>query len=87
MEQVPYPGPKLSWHIRIVSLFGLLFMVDVFMFLYSVESTLINGVGGMVLFATEVSVILSKNDTAIPHEILVRDLNCEHFQRRDSIWT
>lgn len=56
MEQVPYPGPKFTWHLRINCLFSLLFLVDLAMFAYSVESTLMNGVGGMVLFATEASV-------------------------------
>lgn len=54
MDQVTYPGPPLLFHIRINSLFLTMTIIDASMFLFAVESTLANGVGGMVLFATEV---------------------------------
>lgn len=54
MEQVPFPGPTLSFHLRINGLFAVLLITDAAMFGYAVDSTLMNGVGGMVLFATEV---------------------------------
>ena len=55
MDQTTYPGPPTLFHIRINSLFAVLWGVDFIMFAFAVESTLNNGVGGMVLFASEVS--------------------------------
>lgn len=55
MDQVTYPGPPLLFHIRLNTLFLTVSVIDASMFLFAVESTLMNGVGGMVLFATEVS--------------------------------
>ena len=55
MDQTNYPGPPTLFHIRINSLFLVLWAVDSLMFAFAVESTLTNGVGGMVLFASEVS--------------------------------
>lgn len=56
MDQTPYPGPPTLFHVRINALFGVLWAIDITMFAFAVESTLTNGVGGMVLFASEVSV-------------------------------
>ncbi len=55
MDQTTYPGPPLLFHIRTNALFLTVAIIDASMFLFAVESTLANGVGGMVLFATEVS--------------------------------
>lgn len=55
MDQVPYPGPPLLFHIRMNTLLFILWVVDFIMLVFAVESTLSNGVGGMVLFASEVS--------------------------------
>jgi len=55
MDQRPYPGPPPLFHIRMSSLFVLLWTADCLMFLIATEHTLTNGVGGMVLFASEVS--------------------------------
>ena len=49
-----YPGPPTLFHVRVNSLFVVLWLVDIVMFAVAVESTLTNGVGGMVLFASEV---------------------------------
>ena len=54
MDQTTYPGPPTLFHVRINSLFFVLWAVDSIMFAFAVESTLTNGVGGMVLFASEV---------------------------------
>jgi E3 ubiquitin-protein ligase synoviolin len=54
MDQTPYPGPSALFHVRILSLFAILWTIDFAMFIFAVESTLTNGVGGMVLFASEV---------------------------------
>jgi E3 ubiquitin-protein ligase synoviolin len=54
MDQRPYPGPPMTFHVRINSLFVLLWLTDFTMFAFAVESTLTHGVGGTVLFASEV---------------------------------
>ncbi len=60
MDQVPYPGPPLLFHVRINSLFLILWLVDFVMLAMAIDSTLTNGVGGMVLFANEVSADISQ---------------------------
>lgn len=54
MDQRPYPGPPVLFHVRIVALMAMLWLTDFFMFSFAVESILTNGVGGIVLFASEV---------------------------------
>jgi hypothetical protein len=54
MDQIPYPGPSIWFHIRVISLFIILWLVDVIAFAVAVNNTMNNGVGGMVLFANEV---------------------------------
>ena len=54
MDQTTYPGPPTLFHVRINALFFVLWAVDTVMFAFAVESTLTHGVGGMVLFASEV---------------------------------
>lgn len=55
MDQIPYPGPSTWYHVRMQTLFVILWMVDFVAFCVAIESTLSEGVGGMVLFANEVS--------------------------------
>ncbi|PFH52002.1 hypothetical protein AMATHDRAFT_141066 [Amanita thiersii Skay4041] len=59
MDQVPYPGPPVLFHIRMSSLFIILLVTDLIMFLIAVENTLVNGVGGMVLFANEYGILVA----------------------------
>jgi E3 ubiquitin-protein ligase synoviolin len=54
MDQRPYPGPPLLFHARMCILFVVLWSVDMVMFLIALDNTLAYGVGGMVLFASEV---------------------------------
>ena len=69
MDQVPYPGPPLLFHIRFATLFCLLWSIDFIMLVFAIDSTLANGVGGTVLFASEVSAVMvdpsSETDTDI----------------------
>ncbi|KAI0768646.1 hypothetical protein BD413DRAFT_715661, partial [Trametes elegans] len=65
IDQTPYPGPPTLFHIRINALFALLSLIDTTMFAFAVESTLTNGVGGMVLFASEYSILLATALNAI----------------------
>ena len=57
MDQVPFPGPPVLFHVRINFLFIILWSLDFVMLAFAVDSTLTNGVGGTVLFASEVSAI------------------------------
>ncbi|KAH9894733.1 hypothetical protein C8Q73DRAFT_789925 [Cubamyces lactineus] len=59
MDQTPYPGPPTLFHVRINALFVVLWAIDTTMFAFAVESTLNNGVGGMVLFASEYAILLA----------------------------
>ncbi|KAF7315296.1 hypothetical protein MIND_00044100 [Mycena indigotica] len=54
MDQRPYPGPPLLFHARMVTLFFVLWSIDVVLFMIAVESTVTNGIGGMygILMAT-----------------------------------
>lgn len=65
MDQVPYPGPPLLFHIRMNTLFLVLWIVDFMMLVFAIESTLSNGVGGMVLFASEVSATILSTETRL----------------------
>jgi len=55
MDQVQYPGPNVWFHIRMNILFFSLWVVDMVMLGFAVESILTHGMGGIVLFASEVS--------------------------------
>ncbi|ESK85236.1 synoviolin 1 isoform b [Moniliophthora roreri MCA 2997] len=59
MDQRPYPGPPLLFHVRMSILFTILWITDFVMFLVAVESTLAHGVGGMVLFASEYGILMA----------------------------
>ncbi|CDO76688.1 hypothetical protein BN946_scf184677.g8 [Trametes cinnabarina] len=59
MDQTPYPGPPTLFHLRINALFVVLWAVDTCMFTFAVENTLANGVGGMVLFASEYAILMA----------------------------
>lgn len=55
MDQVPFPGPPVLFHVRFNLLFLILWILDFAMLAFAVDSTLTNGVGGTILFASEVS--------------------------------
>ncbi|KAF8057006.1 hypothetical protein FPV67DRAFT_1431016 [Lyophyllum atratum] len=59
MNQSPYPGPSPLFHLRMIILFVILCMTDFMMFSIAVETTLANGVGGMVLFASEYGILMA----------------------------
>ncbi|RDX40453.1 hypothetical protein OH76DRAFT_1412959 [Lentinus brumalis] len=70
MDQTTYPGPPTLFHIRMNTLFFVLWAVDSIMFAFAVESTLTHGVGGMVLFASEYAILLASALNAILRYIL-----------------
>ena len=55
MDQIPFPGPPALFHVRLNALFAILWLVDIVMLVFAVDSTMSSGVGGAVLFANEVS--------------------------------
>jgi E3 ubiquitin-protein ligase synoviolin len=57
MNQMPYPGPTTLFHIRISGLFFLLWVTNIVMLAFAAESILTNGIGVIILFASEVSQI------------------------------
>ncbi|KAJ7668391.1 hypothetical protein DFH06DRAFT_197099 [Mycena polygramma] len=59
MDQRPYPGPSLLFHVRMTALFLLLWTTDLLLFTIAVDSTIANGIGGMVLFASEYAILMA----------------------------
>ncbi|KZO93417.1 hypothetical protein CALVIDRAFT_566646 [Calocera viscosa TUFC12733] len=57
MDQIPYPGPAMSFHVRTNVLFFVLWTADLAMLAVAVESVLENGVGGVVLFGNEYAIL------------------------------
>ncbi|KAJ3864089.1 hypothetical protein EV359DRAFT_41785 [Lentinula novae-zelandiae] len=70
MDQRPYPGPPLLFHIRMSVLFAILWSTDLLMFLIAVENTLAHGVGGMVLFASEYGILMATVTNTISKYLL-----------------
>ena len=61
MDQIPYPGPGVLFHVRMVILFGILATVDVVALGVAMNTIFTEGVGGTVLFANEVSTWLIRS--------------------------
>ncbi|KAJ7078905.1 hypothetical protein B0H15DRAFT_788594 [Mycena belliarum] len=59
MDQRPYPGPSLLFHVRMTALFLILWAIDLLLFMIAVDSTVYNGIGGMVLFASEYGILMA----------------------------
>ena len=59
MDQIPAPGPPRTFHLRLVSILSILFLLDVGLVFYSVESITYTGVTSMVLFASEFMILLA----------------------------
>ncbi|KAH9978716.1 hypothetical protein BGW80DRAFT_691172 [Lactifluus volemus] len=59
MNQMPYPGPTTLFHIRISGLFFVLWVTNVVMLAFAAESILTNGVGVIILFASEYSILMA----------------------------
>lgn len=54
MDQVPYPGPSVLFHVRMIVLFAILATVDAVALGVAMNTIFAEGVGGTVLFANEV---------------------------------
>ncbi|KAH9083589.1 hypothetical protein EDB83DRAFT_2562774 [Lactarius deliciosus] len=59
MNQMPYPGPTTLFHIRISGLFFMLWVTNIVMLAFATESILTNGVGVIILFASEYSILMA----------------------------
>ncbi|KAF9222617.1 hypothetical protein BS17DRAFT_881014 [Gyrodon lividus] len=81
MDQRPYPGPPVLFHIRMLSLFVILWFINLFMFAFAVDSTTKNGVGGMMMFASEYAILMASamNVTA---KYLICVIDLRRAQRR-----
>lgn len=55
MDQIQYPGPNVWFHVRMNILFLFLWFIDTVMLCFAIENILTHGIGGVVLFASEVS--------------------------------
>ncbi|KAG1851666.1 hypothetical protein F4604DRAFT_1592364 [Suillus subluteus] len=75
MDQRPYPGPPTLFHVRMTTLFVILWCTDLLMFAVAVESTLKNGIGGMMMFASEYAILMaSAMNTTAKYGVCVIDL-------------
>ncbi|KAF9559849.1 hypothetical protein CPC08DRAFT_690536 [Agrocybe pediades] len=70
MDQRPYPGPPLLFHFRMATLFVILGLTDLSMFLFAIEHTLTAGVGGMVLFASEYGILMASVTNTVSKYLL-----------------
>ena len=74
---MPYPGPATLFHVRISGLFFLLWVTNIVMLAFAAESIITNGVGVIILFASEVSGIkpvITMQTYAIQYSILLASL-------------
>lgn len=77
MNQMPYPGPTNLFHVRISGLFFLLWATNIVMLAFAAESIITNGVGVIILFASEVSGIkpdITMQTYTIQYSILLASL-------------
>jgi len=54
IDQLPYPGPKVIDHFRLVSLMFILWIIDVVVLTYALDAVMQDGVSIVVLFVNEV---------------------------------
>jgi len=85
MNQMPYPGPTTLFHIRISGLFFLLWVTNIVMLAFAAESILTNGVGVIILFASEVSIIEHVSPSATKF-LLVLDPHGQSDQFKSQIY-
>ncbi|KAL1410284.1 E3 ubiquitin-protein ligase hrd1 [Vanrija albida] len=75
VDQIPPPGPPLSFHIRITAITTILTLTDIVLFLYSAESIVVDGVSVMILFTSEFAILfVSILGTWARYGIAVADL-------------
>ncbi|KAF9071017.1 hypothetical protein BDP27DRAFT_1219752 [Rhodocollybia butyracea] len=70
MDQRPYPGPPLLFHVRMSVLFVILWTTDLLMFLVAVENTLAHGVTSQILFASEYGILMATVTNTISKYLL-----------------
>ncbi|KZV82145.1 hypothetical protein EXIGLDRAFT_713575 [Exidia glandulosa HHB12029] len=75
MDQVPHPGPNWVFHVRSNALFFVLWSIDLFMLALALESILTVGMSGIVLFASEYTILLATLlNCILKYYIVVHDI-------------
>ena len=54
MDQIPYPGPPMLFHVRSNVLITTLWLFDVLMLAFALDRIVLGRVGYMILFSSEV---------------------------------
>ena len=75
MDQQPYPGPPMLFHLRSNVMFFILWTIDMLMLEFAIESVLAHGVGGIVLFGSEYAILLASClNSILKYFVMVYDL-------------
>ncbi|KAF8332050.1 uncharacterized protein EI90DRAFT_3123127 [Cantharellus anzutake] len=75
MDQQPYPGPPMLFHLRTNVMFFILWTVDILMLQFAIETVLTHGVGGIVLFGSEYAILLASClNSVLKYFVMVYDL-------------
>ncbi|KLO18382.1 hypothetical protein SCHPADRAFT_899780 [Schizopora paradoxa] len=75
MDQRPYPGPPLIFHIRINALIVILWLADVITYIFILDNLLSNGFSGTILFASEYAILTATlMNSAAKYAISIIDL-------------
>ena len=75
MDQQPYPGPPMLFHLRTNVMFLILWTIDMLMLEFAIESVLTHGVGGIVLFGSEYAILLASClNSILKYFVMVYDL-------------
>ena len=74
IDQLPYPGPKMVDHFRLVSLMFILWVIDVVVLTYALDAVMQDGITIVVLFVNEVRP--KANECAIIYAFLQYAILC-----------
>ncbi|KDQ21945.1 hypothetical protein BOTBODRAFT_123891 [Botryobasidium botryosum FD-172 SS1] len=75
MDQIPYPGPDIWFHLRTNVLFFWLWAVDVLMLMLVADNLLSYGVGGIILFGSEYGILLATlTNSMLKYGIILWDI-------------
>ncbi|VDC03607.1 unnamed protein product [Peniophora sp. CBMAI 1063] len=80
MNQMPFPGPPTLFHVRIVTLFVVLYLTDAVMILFAIDSVQTKGVGAIVLFASEYAILIASAVNSLAKYTL-----CAYEHRRAAV--
>jgi len=75
MDQRPYPGPPMLFHIRINALICILWLSDVIAYILILDNLISNGFSGTILFASEYAILIATlMNSAAKYAISITDL-------------